>query len=250
VNGHSHCGNGRVDRMDFSDVTDRPRRAVLAAAGVALTGVVTGCSDGSGSDASGGSSESGGSSDSGDRDAGSPSGGSPDGELTPTETSTASLEPSDVPTRWRTVEGEGFTIGVPGSFREDTKKASNGTTMYLFDAPGASGKASDPARVAVVRDVKPTAGVMSLSQVLVESKAVENEKPPVRSQLTWPGVDKPALLVQWMSPIRGGHGGTQETWQLMVQVDPDLIINVLAVAPEGTLEKKKLVQVMSTFKVA
>lgn len=210
------------------DVPESSRRALVAAACAALPALVVGCS--------------------GEEDGGSES--SAKKELAATESPEHPLEPTDVPTRWRTVEGKRFTIGVPGSFTSDTKQASNGSTMYLFDAPGSAKEASRLARVAVVRDVKPKSDALSQSYVLKQFKAVENEQPPVRSKLTWPGIEKPAYLVQWTTPIGGGQGAKQETWPLMVQVDPELIINVVAVAPAGTLEKKKLVQIMSTFRVA
>ena len=169
--------------------------------------------------------------------------------LAPTGSPSPAFTPTEVSSQWRTVKGEGFTIGVPARFRETTRTASNETTMYLFDAPRSTDEDVDLVRVAVLRDVEPTSNIVDQSYVLEQLHTREGDPLPVRSTVEWPGAEE-AILVQWTSPVGGEDGARRETWQLMVQVDAKLILNVVAVAPEGSFEELELPEIVSTFKVA
>ncbi|WP_427384238.1 hypothetical protein [Janibacter sp. G56] len=163
----------------------------------------------------------------------------------PTGTPSPTLAPSDVSSQWRTVKGERFTIGVPATFRERVAKTSKGTDMWLFDAPR-SAKGDGLVRVAVVPDKDPKASAIEQSYVLEQTQSIGENK-VVRSAVDWPTGQR-AILVQWSNPPSGDQGTGTETWQLFVQVDAKLILNVVAVAPEGQLTANKLDQIISTFR--
>lgn len=156
------------------------------------------------------------------------------------------VSPQPISSQWRTVEGPDFTIGVPGSFTEEVVTASNGTKAYVFDAPHSDGEDTTLERVAVLRDEKPKSDVVQQSLVLEEMQSVNNEDEVKRAEVTWPGVEK-AVIVQWTNPIGGPDGSRRETWQLMAQIDKDLIINVVAIAPEETFDKSELPKILATF---
>lgn len=167
--------------------------------------------------------------------------------MQPTGTPTPPVTPQPISSQWRTVEGPDFTIGVPGSFTEEIVTVSNGTKAYAFDAPRSDEDDTTLTRVAVLRDEKPKSDVIQQSFVLEEMQSVNNEDEVERSEVTWPGTEK-AVIVQWTSPIGGTEGKRQETWQLMAQINKDLIINVVAIAPEETFDESDLPAILATFK--
>lgn len=170
-------------------------------------------------------------------------------EMEPTGTPTPSVTPTAVSSQWRTVEGPDFTIGVPGSFEEEIVTADNGTKAYVFDAPRADDGDTSLQRVAVLRDVKPKQDVIQQSFVLEEMQSVNNEDEVKRSEVTWPGAEK-AVLVQWTNPVGGAGGQRRETWQLMAQIDSNLILNVVAIGDADTFEESELPTILATFKGA
>lgn len=168
-------------------------------------------------------------------------------QMQPTGAPTPPVTPTAVSSQWRTVEGPDFSIGVPGSFTEEIVTASNGTKAYVFDAPRTGDDDVSLERVAVLRDTKPKTDVIQQSFVLEEMQSVNNEEEVERSEVTWPGTEK-AVLVQWTNPVGGGDGKRRETWQLMAQINPDLILNVVALGDADTFDKSELPRILATFK--
>lgn len=155
------------------------------------------------------------------------------------------LKPAGVSSQWRTVTDEGYSIGVPASFRERERKTSAGEAMLWLDARRSSGSRGSVIRVAVVPDIKPTTSVLQQSHAL-EKKQTVGENEVRRSRLEWPGAEE-AVLVQWTNPVRG-TGKALETWQLMLQIDEELIYNVVAIAPEGSVKQNDLDRIMASFR--
>lgn len=175
------------------------------------------------------------------------SGSGEDGSLQPTGTSRQSVTPQAISSEWSTVDGENFTIGVPESYEKQVVTASNGTKAHVFDAPGTEGEGAALQRVAVMRDEEPAQDVIQQSLVLEEMQSIENEDAVRRAEVKWPGVER-AVLVQWTNPLEGADGGLQQTWQLMAEIRPDLILNVVAIGPEETFEETDLPEILATFK--
>lgn len=165
--------------------------------------------------------------------------------MEPTETPSPPVTPADISSQWRTVDGENFTIGVPESYKEEVVTASNGTEAYVFDAPRTDDDVLE--RVAVMRDEQPETDVIEQSLVLEEMQSVENEEPVHRTEVSWPGAEQ-AVLVQWTNPVGDADGDRRQTWQLMVQISPDLILNVVALAPAETFMETDLPEILATFK--
>lgn len=155
------------------------------------------------------------------------------------------LDPAGVSGQWRTITHDGFRIGAPSSFRERVRTTSSGDDMLWLDARRSSGSRDSVIRVAVVPDVDPTASVLQQSHAL-EQKQTIGENEVRRSRVEWPGA-REAVLVQWSNPVRG-TGKSIETWQLMVEVDDELILNVVAIAPEGAVEEHDLDRIIATFR--
>lgn len=168
-------------------------------------------------------------------------------QMQPTGTPTPPVAPAQISSQWRTVEGPDFTIGIPGSFEEEIVTASNGTKAYVFDAPRADDEDTSLERVAILRDEKPKTDVVQQSFVLEEMQSVNNEGEVERSEVTWPGAEK-AVLVQWTNPVGGAEGKRQKTWQLMAQINPDLILNVVAIGDADTFDETELPMILATFK--
>lgn len=164
-----------------------------------------------------------------------------------TGSASPTVAPTAIPSQWRTVKGEDFTIGVPPSYKEEVFTASNGTKGYAFDAPSSDNDDETLERVAIIRDEKPATDVIEQSVVLEEMQSIENDDPVIRTELEWPGSER-AVLVQWTNPMEESEGQRRQTWQLMVQINPDLIINVIAIAPVETFVDSDLSQVLATFK--
>lgn len=168
-------------------------------------------------------------------------------QMQPSGTPTPSVTPAPISSQWRTVEGPDFTIGVPGVFTEEIVTADNGTKAYVFDAPRTDDDDTSLERVAILRDEEPKTDVIQQSFVLEEMQSVNNEDEVERSEVAWPGAEK-AVLVQWTSPVGGSEGKRRETWQLMVQIDSDLILNVVAIGDADTFDESELPKILATFK--
>lgn len=168
-------------------------------------------------------------------------------QMQPTGTPTPPIAPARISSQWRTVEGPDFTIGVPGVFTEEIVTADNGTKAYVFDAPRTDDDDTSLERVAILRDEKPKTDVIQQSFVLEEMESVNNEDEVERSEVTWPGTEK-AVLVQWTSPVGGSEGRRRETWQLMAQIDSDLILNVVALGDADGFDESELPKMLATFK--
>lgn len=168
-------------------------------------------------------------------------------QMQPTGTPTPPIAPARISSQWRTVEGPDFTIGVPGVFTEEIVTADNGTKAYVFDAPRTDDDDTSLERVAILRDEKTKTDVIQQSFVLEEMESVNNEDEVERSEVTWPGTEK-AVLVQWTSPVGGSEGRRRETWQLMAQIDSDLILNVVALGDADGFDESELPKMLATFK--
>lgn len=177
--------------------------------------------------------------------------GSTDGTVDPSQ---SSLQPSDAPTpavtpaeitsQWRTIEGPDFTVGIPESFTDEVVTVSNGTKAHVCDAPGSNPDSLE--RVAVLRDENPESDVIQQSFVLEEMQSVSNEDEVERAEVTWPGTEK-AVLVQWTNPVAGSDGKRRETWQLMAQINDDLILNVVALGDADSFDESELPEIFATF---
>ncbi len=172
----------------------------------------------------------------------------PRSEFAATGAPSPTVTPIAAPAQWRSVKGPNFSISVPPSFRETTSRASNETDMYFFDAPRSTKTDTDVVRIAVMRDEKPASDALQQSYLLEDMQSVKNKSQVRRSEIEWPGAET-AFLVQWFQPVAGSDGVRRDNWQLMAQVNPELILNVIAVAPEGTLEEHNLDEIFATFKV-
>lgn len=168
-------------------------------------------------------------------------------ELQPTASPSPMVTPAQISSQWRTVNGPDFTIGVPGVFEEEIVTVENGTKAYVFDAPRTDDHDTSLERVAVIRDEKPKSDVVQQSFMLEEMQSINNEDEVTRSEVTWPGAEK-AILVQWTNPVGGSEGKRRETWQLMVQINPDLILNVIALGDADSFDDTDLPQILATFK--
>ena len=70
-----------------------------------------------------------------------------------------------------------------------------------------------------------------------------------RGEVEWPGAQH-AVLIQWTQDVPVGQGEVVPTRyvQLNVQVDPKLILAVVALAPVADLEASAIRAVVSTFR--
>lgn len=147
----------------------------------------------------------------------------------------------------RRYTGEGYTIEVPASWREQTlpTQAKDEVPTVLFEEQGH--QPTDTVRLGVVVDPKPKSDAIEQSQVLAVAKSAAGVKDMVRSEVPWPGAIR-AVFLDWTEEL-GGQGGTLRTQQLMVQVKSDLIVNVVAVAPAAGFEDTGLQESLVTFHV-
>lgn len=66
------------------------------------------------------------------------------------------------------------------------------------------------------------------------------------STVEWPGTQS-AVLLQWTHTPAGADREIRQ-WQLVAQVNDDLIVNVVAAAPVKEFDKVGLTKIMETFR--
>ncbi|WP_166139798.1 hypothetical protein [Nocardioides ochotonae] len=168
----------------------------------------------------------------------------------PTESPTMAVTMIDLPGDYSTVEGEGFSIGVPGEFQQQRTTSSNGEPMLVLEKP--SQARNLPQRVAVIRDVDPKTPASEQSFALETSKAAAGPEAEVeRSTVPSTGDElEPAYLVTWKESRPSGGDRVEVTyWQLLQQVDDGLILNVVALAPSEEFETSEVSKILRTFVV-
>lgn len=168
-------------------------------------------------------------------------------KIRPSALPSPSFSPASAqPIESRLVEGSGFTISIPARFAEQTVEGANGATNYSFTLRSEQ-PAPIPTTIAVIPDIKPKAGAIEQSFTLEQTLRLDPKAVVTRSEIPWPGTQR-AVLLQWkQSP--GGTPDLMETWQLMAEVNPSLILNAVATAPEVMFVKEKLADILATFTI-
>ncbi|UDY23769.1 hypothetical protein [Nocardioides sp. Kera G14] len=171
------------------------------------------------------------------------------GPYAATASPAAGTSMTKAPADFHEIHGEGFTIWAPAGFQEERKKSSNGEPMLTLQAP--SSEKAIPQQVGVIRDVNPDAAADEQSFTLESVQSIGGEK-AVRTEVPAPTGQR-AFLVTWTQsrPSAAGSTATVDTtyWQLMWQVDKDLILNVVAVAPSADWATSDVSRILRSFTV-
>lgn len=165
----------------------------------------------------------------------------------PSETPTVAVEMTEPPADYSDIEGEGFTISAPGEFQQMRETSSNGEPMLVLEKP--SSVEGVPHRVAVVRDVEPVSPADEQSFALESAKSAAGPGAEVRRVALSAPEGQSAYLTTWKE-VRGAGGQEQVEvtyWQLMHQVDDDLILNVVAFAPSEEFEASGVSTILRSF---
>jgi hypothetical protein len=103
--------------------------------------------------------------------------------------------------------------------------------------------------VAVIRDVDPKSPAEEQSFALETSKAAAGPEASVERVAMPAPEGQSAFLTTW-TEIRPGEGSDNVPvtyWQLMHQVEEDLILNVVAYAPADEFETSEVSKILRTF---
>lgn len=217
-------------------------------AGMAVLALLASCSPGASDSASPG----------GDRPGpGQPAGGGAATEgAQPAEEAPEGLSPLAPPDGFTEVSGPGYTVHAPAGFATERRTSSNGEPMLVLTADAPPGEAgaggSSSPTVGVVREVRPRAGALEQSLTLESAKRLVSEATGVRrTVVAWPGT-REAVLIEWTVQERepGSAASAQavRNVQLMAQVDDELILSVVAVAPSGSFDASQVATVLRTFR--
>jgi hypothetical protein len=166
-----------------------------------------------------------------------------------TEEPTTDVGHLDPPADFTTIEGSGFTIAAPGEFQQQTSTSPNGEPRLVLEKP--SSVRQVPQRVVVIRDVEPKQDAEEQSFALETWKAAaDNDESSTvhRYRLDAPDAQQ-AFLVTWEEAQAGERTSNVEVtyWQLMYQVDDDLILNVVAFAPTADFDTSEVSRILRTF---
>lgn len=168
--------------------------------------------------------------------------------IRPTDLPTPGLTPKSVtPVEARVVRGPRFTLSIPSGYTEaELPSEDESIRSFVYDVPGRPPEL--PARVGVVVEDPAGVGVIEQSQVLAVSKSTMTGGEVRRSALTWPGAIR-AVLVDWVETYPGGSEIPYRTRQLMLQVSPSAIVNVLGVAPADAYEALRLDEILQSVTI-
>lgn len=152
------------------------------------------------------------------------------------------LSPRDIPIDFRRIQGDGFTIGVPGAYEEAIVVYPNGVTVSQWSEPHPGAPLSTA--VTVVREGAPA---MSADQqaAALERRLRENGTPVERAGITWPGA-KSAQLVVWREVPRGSNE-VRRVEQIMAQSASGPIFNVVTFGPDAAFDDTQLTRSATTF---
>ena len=169
------------------------------------------------------------------------------GPFEATATPPAGVAMIGAPADYTDIEGEGFVISAPGEFQQQRATSSNGEPMLILESP--SDVASVPQRVAVIRDVGPKQAADEQSFALETSKAAAGPAADVHRYALPAPEGESAYLTTWQEvrPSEGAASVPVTYWQLMHQVDKDLILNVVAYAPTSQFETSEVSKILRTF---
>lgn len=169
--------------------------------------------------------------------------------IRPTDPPPTSFTPQPgVPLDFRVLKGQHFQLAVPSGWTDRTlaSKVDKGIPGVLASASGT--EPGMPVDVAVVIDTRPRSDAIEQSQVLAVAKSTQGVTDVSRSLVPWPRTQR-SVLVSW-TQAQPGTGTLFHTVQLMAQVSPELIVNVVAVAPAATFSSSSLDRVIRTLTVS
>ena len=170
-----------------------------------------------------------------------------EGPFAPSGSASPGVTMIDPPADYTTISGEGFAISAPGEFQQRRATSSNGEPMLVLEKP--SQVPAIPQRVAVIRDVDPKSPAEEQSFALETSKAAAGSEASVERVAMPAPEGQSAFLTTW-TEIRPGEGSDNVPvtyWQLMHQVEEDLILNVVAYAPADEFEMSEVSKILRTF---
>jgi hypothetical protein len=151
------------------------------------------------------------------------------------------------PVGTRQATGKFFSMYVPTNFQEKSVPMANGEQMMAFDSP--SSNPATPVRAAVIPDSTPKTTAIEQSHDIELTKQSKGFKDLTRTMVKWPGAQS-AILLQWTETPAGALATDepQRNWQLMAQVNDQLIVNILAFAPAAEFDKAGLATIVETFR--
>lgn len=151
------------------------------------------------------------------------------------------------PVEFRTVSGEHYEISVPGSWEErkgeDPRTGNEQVALIDTGAP-----AGTNIFAGVVVDGPDAVDVYDQAIVIEGDKRSQGVEELTRESLDWPNSEG-AVRLTWHETPRGGSQALQYE-QLMVQVRPGVIVNVVAAAPVDIFPTTELPTVLRTLKVS
>lgn len=171
--------------------------------------------------------------------------------ITPSATPTSTPAPaSQSPHGFRSVAGDRWKLSFPAAWKDTIQQPTEEGALPVSVITDESQPSGTYVRLAVVPDADPASDVIEQSHVLEVARKAGGAEDVVRSSVEWPGAQR-AVVVEWVDSPRGGAGPPESylTRQMMVQVDKDLIVNVVALAPRDAFAETQLDEAMATLTV-
>jgi hypothetical protein len=167
---------------------------------------------------------------------------------TPTEQAPQEFTPLTEPPRdTREVVFGGYSLWSPAAFQQSERQGPEGVQMVVLGKP--ANRSGGVCEVVAFVETDPQSSAEEQMYGLAGSKEVAGASEISRESLQWPGAQS-AVLVRWTERTSGPQGEiTQRFAQLAVQPSDDVIVSVVAVAPQEEFDESGVVEVLRTLTV-
>lgn len=154
---------------------------------------------------------------------------------------------TEPPRDTREVVFSGYSLWSPSEFQQTDRQGPDGVQMVVLGKPANRSGGVCEVVAFVEQDAESTAAEQMYG--LAGSKDLAGATAISRESVEWPGAES-AVLVRWTERTSGPQGEiTQRFAQLAVQASSDVIVSVVAVAPEEEFDESGVVDVLRTLSV-
>ncbi len=160
--------------------------------------------------------------------------------IRPSQSPPAQASPAAGPNGFSDVAGDGYTMSIPPGWTEAPR--GNSPLQAIYRSPD-----DERTLIGVTVDKDPQSGAIAQSKVAEAGNRSKGATDAVRSEVSWPGAER-AVMMEWRLRVGGPQGPEFRYRQLMIEVNPSLLVSVVGMAPTSEFDESGIAAAIQTFR--
>ncbi|MFT3875688.1 MAG: hypothetical protein QM708_04605 [Propioniciclava sp.] len=144
------------------------------------------------------------------------------------------------PGGFQQVAGDHFTLSIPSGWAE--APVGNSPMQKVYKAA-----ANERMLLGIVVEKQPRSGVIEQSKVTEVGLRSRGGTGITRSEVAWPDAER-AIILDWRQKAGGPQAPELRYRQLMIEVNPSLLVTVVGAAPVDDFEESGILAAIETFR--